>query len=378
MIRRKLYPTLLFALAWMGSASAHHHEVTDQPAPRKLGSVSFETSCRPSVQASFNRAVALLHSFWHNEAERMFQAVTAADPDCAMAYWGDAMTHFHQFLDTPTRSDLDVGGQALLKAEAARETSPREALYIHALRIFYDGYGGENYVAHAKLYSDEMAKLVSSYPQDMEAKIFYSLSLLASDPPDDSDLVNSRKAVEILYPLFRQAPNHPGIAHYIIHACDNPTMAQQGLAAARRYALIAPAAPHALHMPAHIFARLGLWRDDIRSNLASKAAAEANPTTPIGAENRLHAIEFLVYAYLQEGHDDEALAILREAKTIQQSDVDPRYPDYYATVEARFLEIFSVETHDWTMAAQLPPIAGADVFSQELILLAHAIAAAAS
>jgi tetratricopeptide (TPR) repeat protein len=181
--------------------------------------------------------------------------------------------------------------------------------------------------------------------------------------------------VTILYPIFRQHPDHPGIAHYIIHACDNPVMAQQGLEAARRYASIAPAAPHALHMPGHIFARLGLWDEDIRSNLASKAASE-NPTAHVGAENRLHAMEFLEYAYLQIGYDDEAWAIVTEGSTVKQSDVDSRYPSYYADIEARNPALFAIETRDWALATSLKPIEGADWVSQSQTLLAHAVAAA--
>jgi tetratricopeptide (TPR) repeat protein len=188
-------------------------------------------------------------------------------------------------------------------------------------------------------------------------------------------LINPKKAVAILYPLLRRHPDHPGIAHYIIHACDNPVMAQQALEAARRYASIAPAAPHALHMPSHIFARLGLWNDDIRSNLASKAASES-PTVQVGAENRLHAMEFLEYAYLQIGHDDEARAIVTEGSTVKQSDVDPRYPSYYADVEARYQALFAIETRNWAMAASLKAIEGGDWVSQSQTLLAHAVAAA--
>ena len=160
--------------------------------------------------------------------------------------------------------------------------------------------------------------------------------MLFSDPADDVKLVNPRHAVAILNPLLRRFPDHPGIAHYLIHACDNPHMAQDGLAAARRYAQIAPAAPHALHMPAHIYARLGLWQDDIRSNLASKAASEVKTGPRVGAENRLHAMEFLEYAYLQIGHENEAHAILNEARTVKASDVDPQVNDYYPQVQARY------------------------------------------
>jgi tetratricopeptide (TPR) repeat protein len=220
-----------------------------------------------------------------------------------------------------------------------------------------------------------MESVAARYPTDIEAQILFALALINSDPPDDVALTNPKKAVAILSPIFREHPDHPGIAHYIIHACDNPEMAPLGLEAARRYTSIAPSAPHALHMPSHIFARLGLWEDDILSNRASKAAAE-NPTVHVGAESRLHAMEFLEYAYLQIGQDDEAHAIVTEGPTVKAADVDPRYPDYYADVEARYPALFAIETHNWAKAASLEPIEGANWFSQGQTLLAHAIAAA--
>lgn len=193
-----------------------------------------------------------------------------------------------------------------------------------------------------------------------------------SSPPHDLQLANPRKAFAILNPLFRE---HPGIAHYIIHACDNPRMAHDGLNAARHYAEIAPQVPHALHMPAHIFARLGLWQDDIASNLASKAAAEAAGLHH-GAENRLHAMEFLEYAYLQTGRFDEAKAIVTEAATVQPTDVDPRYPNMWVAVEARYPALLAIETKDWKMAEHLQPVADAGPSSQLATLLAHAEGAA--
>ena len=349
--------------------------MVDRLAPEQLGTVSFANSCRPAVQADFNRGVALLHSFWLDEAEKWFRKVAAADPDCAMAGWGIAMAHFNEVNGGPTTGGVVWAKLALKQADDAREQDPREAAYIHALHRYFDDYTAKESDFYAAQYTDAMAIVAKTYPQDIEAQVFYALALINSAQDDDTALTNLKKAVAILYPAFRQHPNHPGIAHYIIHATDNPEMAQQGLEAARRYASIAPAAPHALHMPSHIFARLGLWEDDIHSNLASKAAAES-PAVHVGAENRLHAMEFLEYAYLQIGHDDEARAILTEAATVKQSDVDPRYPSYYADVQARFPALFAIETRDWMMAANLKPIDGGDWVSQSHTLLAHAIAAA--
>jgi hypothetical protein len=284
-------------LAAASFAQAHEHG-TDEPVPAKLGSVSFQTSCTPGVAADLNRGVALLHSFWHDEAGRTFEKAAATDPECAMAYWGEAMADFHLYSSTPGDEDLKNGRAALIRAAAAHEKGPREIAYLRALDTLYEGYKPSDNSVYARRFADAMEEVAGKYPQDLEAKTFYALALLGADPPGDTTLNSSKKAVALLNPLLTRHPDHPGIAHYIIHACDNPQMAEQGVAAARRYAQIAPAAPHALHMPSHIFARRGLWADDIRSNLASKAAAE-DPTKKIGGENRLHAMEFLEYAYLQ-------------------------------------------------------------------------------
>jgi tetratricopeptide (TPR) repeat protein len=364
----------LMALLISPALTSAHEHTEAAPAPTRLGTVSFEISCKPELQPDFNRAVALLHSFWRNEAERAFERIAAADPDCAIAYWGEAMAGFPQVNGWPQPAAVAAAQSELTRADTAFKRSPREATYIHALHVFYDDYRPEEAISHARRYADAMGTLAEAFPDDLEAKVFYALALLTSDPPDDLDLVNPKKAVAILYPLFREHPDHPGIAHYIIHACDNPEMAQQGLEAARRYAKIAPAAPHALHMPGHIFARLGLWQDDIRSNLASKSAAENTTGMHVGAQHRLHAMEFLEYAYLQIGHDDEARAIVAEAKTVKQSDIDSPFPIYYSIVEARLPSLFAIETQDWVMAAHLESVA-TDRFSEEPILLAHAIAA---
>jgi len=347
----------------------------DSAVPVKLGTVDFEISCAPGGRADFNRGVALLHSFWHDRAFLAFEHVASSNPDCAIAYWGEAMTHFHQLLASPTPADIQAGAAELAQADRAVEKSPREAAYIKALHRFFDGYRAADYLQHAIGYADAMATVAKTYPEDLEAQVFYALALLAADPPNDVQLVNPKKAFGILKPLFREHPNHPGIAHYIIHACNNPQMAQEGSQGARQYAQIAPQVPHALHMPSHIFARLGLWRDDIASNLASKAAAEAAGLHQ-GAENRLHAMEFLEYAYLQTGRFDEAKAIVTEARTVRATDVDPRYPDMWAAVEARYPALLAIETKNWTMAERLKPVTDGGSSSLEATLLAHAEGAA--
>jgi tetratricopeptide (TPR) repeat protein len=362
-----------WAVLLLGCRAHAHEHVGNAPPAAQLGAVAFETSCNAQAMPDFNRGAALLHSFWHDEAGRAFEKAASVDPDCAMAYWGAALASFHLYSDTPTAADLATVKQALAHADAAREKNARESDYIRALHRLYDGYRPSQHVIYAKRFADAMGALAARYPGDIEAKAFYALGLLSSDRPGDVTLSNARQAVAILYPIYREHPDHPGLAHYLIHACDHPAMAEQGLEAARRYASIAPAAPHALHMPSHIFARLGLWQDDIRSNLASKVAAEDTSGAHIGAENRLHAMEFLEYAYLQTGQYEEARTIVGEARTVPSADV--RYPDYYGTVQARFSMLLAVETRDWALAATLEPVDGAHWFSHALTLLAHAIAA---
>jgi tetratricopeptide (TPR) repeat protein len=342
------------------------------PADAKLGAVSFEISCKAEVQHDFNHAVALLHSFWHSEAQRVFEKIAAADPNCAMAYWGVAMSHFHLGLSWPAAADIELGREALTKAEAASEKDAREAAYIAALRELYTNFKIDDSWKYFESYADKLSQIAAMYPNDLEAKVFEGLALILAQQPGDVNITELKKAVFVLQPLLQQYPDHPGIAHYMIHACDTPGLAHEGLEAARRYATIAPAAPHALHMPSHIFTRLGLWQDDIDSNLASKAAAE---NARAGAENRLHAMEFLEYAYLQTGHDEEAKAIITEAKTIPQSEVDPKYGNYYATVQARFPTMFAIETRDWQAAAHADLTADDGGWDRGRALLAHAIAA---
>jgi hypothetical protein len=355
------------------SGSTQEHEHSDQmPADAKLGKVSFQISCKTSVQGDFNHAVALLHSFWHSEAQRVFERVAAADPNCAMAYWGVAMSHFHLGLSWPAAADIEMGREALTKAEAVAEKDAREVAYIAALRELYTDFKTDDAWKYFKSYADKLSKIAAMYPNDLEAKVFEGLALILAQQPGDVNLAKLKQAVTLLQPLLQQYPEHPGIAHYLIHACDTPGLAQEGLEAARRYAKIAPAAPHALHMPSHIFARLGLWQEDIDSNLASKAAAE---NAHAGAENRLHAMEFLEYAYLQAGRDEEARAIIAEAKTVPQAEVDSRYGNYYATVQARFPTMFAIETRDWQAAAHAELIVGDDGWGRGLTLLARAVAA---
>jgi hypothetical protein len=289
-----------------------------------------------------------------------------------MAYWGVAMAHFHLGLSWPAAADIDMGREALTQAEAAAKKDARETAYIAALRELYTDFRIDDAWKYFKSYSDKLSKIAAMYPEDLEAKVFEGLALILAQQPGDVNLTELKQAVNLLQPLLQQYPDHPGIAHYLIHACDTPGLAQEGLEAASRYAKIAPGAPHALHIPSHIFARLGLWQEDIDSNLASKTAAES---AHAGAENRLHAMEFLEYAYLQVGRDEEARAIIAEAKAVPQAEVDSRYGNYYATVQARFPTMFAIETRDWQAGAHAELIVGDDGWGRWLALLARAVAA---
>jgi hypothetical protein len=325
----------------------HEHGSSDSPA---LGSVSFPTSCSPAVQADFNRAVALLHSFWYKKSEETFLAVANADASCGIAYWGVAMTHYRQLWDPPTPLDLQAGEAAVEKAKAAGAKTQRERDYIAAMEIFYKDSGKRPHAARALDYEKSMQQIYERYRQDIEAAIFYALAVRANAPLDDKTYANQKKASAILEKLFTQYPAHPGLAHYIIHCDDYPTLAPLALDAARRYAKIAPDAPHALHMPSHIFTRLGLWQESIDSNLASAAAAKKNGL----AGDELHALDYLVYAYLQMGRDREALSVLGSLPKVQTGD-SAYFTALYAT--ATIPSRFAIERHRWSDAAALalPP-----------------------
>jgi hypothetical protein len=326
------------------AVAQHDHPAGD---PTKLGSVTFAVSCDPSLQPQFNTAVAMLHSFWYEKAHDTFAAVAEKDPACGMAYWGMAMTYYHQIWSAPGPTDLKAGGSALEKAKAAGAKTQRERDYIAALATFYKDSDKLDHRTRSLSYEKAMDQLQARYPEDHEAAIFHALALLATLDPTDKTYANQKKAGEILEPLFVEQPEHPGIAHYIIHAYDYPPLAQRALDAARRYAKIAPDSPHALHMPSHIFTRLGLWQESIDSNLISAASAQRNNAPG----NELHAKDYLIYAYLQGGQDREAKKAL-EAPPAGRAD-DPQYMNWlYAmgTSPARY----AVERHQWAEAAALP------------------------
>jgi len=355
-----------------GHGSHHHEDLTEA----QLGTVHFPSSCSATMQKPVERGVAMLHSFWYEEAEKEFEQIEKDHPQCAIAHWGLAMSLWHQLWNRPELAVLQRGGEQLKQAEHMPATA-REKDYIKALAAFYQ-HPKRSYDKRATAYSDAMEKVMQRNPDDHEAAAFYALSLLASDSDKDKADEHRHKAAAVLEKLFAEEPNHPGVAHYLIHTYDKPDMAQQGLAAARRYAQIAPAAPHALHMPSHIFARLGLWQDDIDSNVRSIEATQKEAAMHMGGEgHQFHAMDFLVYAYLQTGREAEAKKIIDEVKAMPpMKDMygmgsDPR-PWWLSGAQAAY----ALEMHRWQEAASLGLESEGNDFDHAITRAARAIGAA--
>jgi tetratricopeptide (TPR) repeat protein len=362
----------LFGVLAMADDDHHHEDLTAE----QLGTVHFPVSCSASAQKAFERGVALLHSFWYEEAEKEFVQIAKDDPGCAMAHWGVAMSLWHQLWDSPNAATVKRGMMELKKAQSLHAATDRERDYIAALHAFYRKKGSHD--ERAKAYSQAMEGVYQRYPSDREAAVFYALSLLASEPNDDTTFANRKKAAAVLEPVFKEEPNHPGVAHYLIHSYDKPQLAELGLPAARSYAKIAPAAPHALHMPSHIFARLGLWQDDIDSNLASIAATRKTAAMHMGGEgHQFHAMDFLVYAYLQSGREADAQAVIADVKTLPpMKDMYGEGYDPRAYALSKFPALYALELHHWTDAAALTPAPGADSGDKAITYWARAIGAA--
>lgn len=362
--------TLLF-VPGLAADQTHDHLDSNQ----KLGTVSFPTSCASSVQKPFERGVALLHSFWYDEAYKQFQSVVAQDPRCAIAYWGEAMSLFHQLWSRPEESDLKEGWDLIRKGQAIGAKTQRERDYVDALAFFYRDYDKVDHEQRCTAYSQAMEKVYQRYPRDPEAAVFYALSLLTWAPDAKTALDNAKKAIAILNPLFAADPNDPGVAHYLIHAADDPRLAQLGLPAARRYAQIAPASPHALHMPSHIFARLGLWQEDIQSNLATIAATQRPSAIHFGAEHQVHSMDFLEYAYLQIGEDSRAAAIANGLGNVREQDMDRGLDGYLNQMRAHFPAMYALEKHQWKEAVALQPPPGAEPENRQITYWARAVGA---
>ena len=332
----------------------HSHDHGEQ-----LGTVDFPVSCNAVAGAAFERGVALLHSFQYDDAETAFADAATADPTCAMAHWGTAMSLYHPVWAAanpsaaPTAADLKKGAEAVEKARAAGPKTDREKDYVAAVAAFYTGADTLDHRSRALAFEKAMGEVAARHPEDKEAAIFHAVALLGTATPGDKTYATEKKAAAILNAILPQAPTHPGVAHYLIHSFDYPALADLALPAARSYAKIAPSSPHALHMPSHIFTRLGLWNESIDSNLASRAAArERMKRLHPGATSfeDLHAQDYLAYAYLQGGQDAKAKAVLDEVSAAETFDQQQFAAAYALTaVPARY----ALERRRWSEAAAL-------------------------
>jgi tetratricopeptide (TPR) repeat protein len=344
--------TLLTVNAQDGSQHRHDSQET---ALTKLGRVNFRTSCSPKAQQQFNQAVAWLHSFEYEEAEKLFTHVSTMDPHCGMAYWGIAMSNFHQLWVPPTPAELQKGSNAATEAVRVGAATQRERDYIAAIATFYKDAENNDHRTRTFAYTDSMRKVYENNPTDDEAAVFYALSLITKGMMvRDKTYVNEKEAAKILNRILVRQPRHPGVAHYLIHGYDFPSLAHLALPAARSYASIAPASAHAQHMPSHIFIRLGLWQQAINSNLDAEAAAKAFAVRhgmPGAWDEQLHAMDYLAYAYLQGAQDKKALGVLEEMNKLPQVD-PPTFKVAYAlsAIPARY----ALERRQWNEAVKLP------------------------
>ena len=327
----------------------HGHDPSEQ-----LGRVNFRVSCTPAAQKQFNRAVAWLHSFEYEEAEKAFNEVTVTDPRCAMGYWGIAMSQYHPLWALPTPAQLQKASSALAMAKTVSARTQRERDYLAAIDVFYKDSDKLDHKTRTLAYSKAMEQLYRRYPSDDEAAVFYALTLIATGTMvSDKSYANEKKAAQILNRVRVKEPEHPGVTHYLIHSYDYPALARLALPAARSYAKIAPASAHARHMPSHIFTRLGLWQEAIRSNLGAEEAAKefARRNNLSGAwDEQFHAMDYLAYAYLQGAQDKEARGVLDELNKIQKAEPETFKVAYaYTAIKARY----ALERRRWDEAAKL-------------------------
>ncbi len=360
---------------------------------RAAGKVEFPISCAPAVQSEFARGVALLHSFFYEEARRIFTSVAERDPKCAMAQWGIAMTWWHPIWTPPTHDEMNAGKAAIEKAMAMNAGTDRERGFITALNVYYNtpdsstgGSVGQS--CHGPVgprdrvtaYEKAMRQLRDKYPNDFETQTFYAFAVLGVGyaTPNDTSLSKQLEAAAILEKLWKQNANHPGVVHYLIHCYDYPSLAQRGLAAARTYDSIAPWVPHALHMPSHIFTRLGMWDESIAANKASAEASRAYAAmrhrNATEAEE-LHALDYMAYSYLQEAQDVEAKKIVDLVAKVQKTNPELEFSAAYAL--AAIPTRYAFERNDWVAAAALTvpnlPHWSSFPFMEALIEYGHAL-----
>lgn len=343
----------LLLLTGMALADGDHHHAGgfDQT---QLGKVNFPVSCTPAAQTQFNQAVAMLHSFWYDEAEKTFRQVTVTDSNCAMGYWGIAMSLYQQlWATTPSPGELQQGRDAIARAQALTTPTAREKAYLDAAATLYPLDDSNGYSTRKLAYEQAMQRIATEFPGDREAVVFYALALISNASPDDKTFTKQKQALQLLQRVLKDEPQHPGVAHYIIHSSDYPELAELGLDAARAYTQIAPAVPHALHMPSHIFIRLGQWPDAAQSNLAAYRAAEEHdrqhPSNHLW-DQRFHFLDYLLYAYLQMGETEKARDIVQQVLAIDNAQPHNTTVAYaYAAIPARF----AVERGDWRETVKL-------------------------
>ena len=348
--------TLAMLLGAVASAPWVHGE-GDTPRgtpPQKLGEVNFPVSCNAAAQKEFNQAMALFHSFWFNPAIKSFSRVLQRDPECGMAHWGIAIMSMGNPLAWPPNPNaLKVGAAAMAEAQRVGAKSERERDYIAVLAAFFKDWETTDHRPRAVAFEKAMEAVAARYPQDDEAQILYALVLNVTAMPTDKTFANQLKAAGILEPLYKKYPNHPGVAHYLIHTYDYAELAEKGLPAARAYAGIAPSVPHALHMPSHIFSRVGLWREMVEGNRASYLAAKAElaeKTLDIGTYDALHAMDYMVFGHLQQAQDKAAKQLLDEVAAIRKVNVENFVAAYaFAAIPSRY----ALERGDWKQAAAL-------------------------
>ncbi|MGH9956074.1 MAG: hypothetical protein ACREBC_02965 [Pyrinomonadaceae bacterium] len=345
---------LVASLSHSFSARAQETRIHKHDPSENLGRVNFKISCNTRAQSQFNRAIAWLHSFEYEEAEKAFSEVTIIDPRCGLGYWGIAMSNYHPIWAPPSVTELKKGSTAIEKAKTLGASTQRERDYIAAIEVFYKDSDSLDHRTRSFAYSEAMKRLYQRHSSDREAGILYALTLIATGMMgNDKSYTKEKEAAQILNRVLAHEPQHPGVAHYLIHSYDYPALAHLALPAARAYAKIAPASAHAQHMPSHIFVRLGLWPEAVRSNLDAKAAAQAFAVRNrmSGAwDEQLHAMDYLAYAYLQGAQDKHARGVLDELNKIQKVEPESFKVAYaFTAIPARYV----LERRRWDEAAKL-------------------------
>jgi hypothetical protein len=349
------------------------HEEHGAMASNQIGSASvkFETSCAAGVRDDFNKGVALLHSFWFPETIKAFQGILERDPNCAMASWGLALAQWgNPFAGLKPARTVELVKATIDKARTTGTPTPRERAYIEAVAALATATDPGSHLARTGAYEAAMEKVSRDNPGDVEAKIFYALAVNQMASPSDKTYAKNLKAAAVLEPLFRQMPTHPGLAHYIIHAYDAPPLAEKALVAARRYASLAPAIPHALHMPSHTFTRVGSWQESIDTNRRSAEAARKNN----GGAEELHALDYQTYAHLQMAQDNAARMALDRANVVVMATSGPTNAFAIAAIPARY----ALERGAWADAAALTPHPAPTAYTQAITAFARAIGASRS